>query len=70
MYYVYILRCADQSLYVGYTRNIERRVEAHNAGRGAAFTNRPTEDWGKFLGDAPAATATSIASWRTQRSSR
>ena len=40
MYYVYILRCADQSLYVGYTRNIKRRVEAHNAGRGAAFTSK------------------------------
>jgi len=40
MYYVYILRCADQSLYVGYTRNIDRRVETHNAGRGAAFTSK------------------------------
>ncbi len=38
MYYVYILRCSDESLYVGYTRDIERRIEAHNAGRGAAFT--------------------------------
>jgi len=38
MYHVYILRCADDSLYVGHTRNIRRRVDAHNAGLGAAFT--------------------------------
>ena len=29
MFYVYILRCSDQSLYVGHTRNIRRRVETH-----------------------------------------
>ena len=39
MYYAHILRCADGSLYVGHTRNIKRRVETHNAGRGAAFTS-------------------------------
>ena len=38
MFYVYILRCSDQSLYVGHTRNIRRRVETHNAGFGASFT--------------------------------
>jgi putative endonuclease len=40
MFYVYILRCADQSLYVGQTCNINRRVETHNAERGAAFTSK------------------------------
>ena len=45
MFYVYILRCVDESLYVGHTRNIDKRVETHNAGRGAAFTvkRRPVE---------------------------
>ena len=38
MFYVYILRCADESLYVGHTRNIKKRVDAHNAGRGAVYT--------------------------------
>jgi len=43
VYHVYILRCSDQSLYVGSTHNIERRVEAHNAGLGATctFQRRP-----------------------------
>jgi len=38
MYYVYILRCSDRSLHVGQTCNIRKRVQAHNAGFGAAFT--------------------------------
>ena len=33
MYHVYLLRsCKNKSLYVGYTNNIERRLEEHNAG--------------------------------------
>jgi len=38
MYVVYILRCADHSLYVGQTNNIPRRLREHNAGRGSNFT--------------------------------
>ena len=32
-YYVYILKCNDNSLYVGITSDIERRVMEHNAGK-------------------------------------
>jgi putative endonuclease len=39
-YYVYILECADQSLYVGVTNNIERRVSQHNEGIGGYFTSK------------------------------
>jgi len=38
MYYVYILRCADDSFYVGSAQNVDARVKAHNDGRGAAYT--------------------------------
>lgn len=38
MYFVYILRCADGSLYVGSAQNLDARVNAHNDGRGAAHT--------------------------------
>lgn len=38
MYYVYILRCADNSFYVGSTQNIQDRVRAHNVGRGSTYT--------------------------------
>ena len=35
---VYLLRCADGSLYCGWTTDLERRLEAHRAGRGARYT--------------------------------
>jgi len=38
MYFVYILLCADKSLYTGSTNNIEKRLEAHKNGKGAAYT--------------------------------
>jgi predicted GIY-YIG superfamily endonuclease len=35
---VYILECADGTLYVGVTNDLERRVAAHAAGKGARYT--------------------------------
>jgi len=35
---VYILRCADYTLYTGIAKNVEARIQAHNLGRGAAYT--------------------------------
>ncbi|MDO4564982.1 MAG: GIY-YIG nuclease family protein [Clostridia bacterium] len=37
-YVVYILRCGDGSLYTGVTTDMNRRLKAHNAGRGAKYT--------------------------------
>ena len=36
--YVYILECADNTLYTGYTNNLENRLKAHNEGKGAKYT--------------------------------
>ncbi|MGD1051954.1 MAG: GIY-YIG nuclease family protein [Solirubrobacteraceae bacterium] len=36
--WVYILRCADGSLYTGWTVDVERRLAAHRAGSGARYT--------------------------------
>ena len=36
--YVYILRCADDTLYTGWTNDIEKRIEVHNSGKGAKYT--------------------------------
>jgi putative endonuclease len=36
--FVYLLRCADGSLYCGWTTDLERRTKAHQAGRGARYT--------------------------------
>jgi putative endonuclease len=38
LFYVYILRCKDNTLYTGYTTNLERRVKCHNSGKGAKYT--------------------------------
>jgi putative endonuclease len=38
MAFVYMLECADGSYYVGWTAHLERRVAAHNAGRGGRYT--------------------------------
>ena len=43
--FVYLLRCSDNSLYCGWTTDLEKRIEAHNSGRGAKYTKsrRPVE---------------------------
>ena len=45
MYYTYILRCGDGSLYTGYTDDPVRREAVHNSGKGAKYTRsrRPVE---------------------------
>lgn len=45
MNYTYLLRCADNSLYCGWTNRLEERIAAHNAGKGAKYTKsrRPVE---------------------------
>lgn len=38
-YYVYIVKCRDNSLYTGYTNNLEKRIKEHNESRrGAKYT--------------------------------
>ena len=37
-FYVYLLRCADGTLYTGYTDDPVRRTKVHNAGKGAKDT--------------------------------
>ena len=34
----YVLRCADNSLYTGWTNNLDGRIKAHNQGLGAKYT--------------------------------
>ena len=38
MNYTYILQCSDQSLYTGWTNNLEQRIKQHNAGKGSRYT--------------------------------
>jgi len=41
-HYVYVLRCEDDTLYTGYTTDVERRVAEHDAGEGAKYTRGRT----------------------------
>ena len=55
---VYLLRCADGTLYCGWTVDVERRVAAHNAGRASRYTRSrlPVElVWSRPLPDRAAA---------------
>lgn len=38
MNYTYILECNDKTLYTGWTNNLEKRLKAHNDGKGAKYT--------------------------------
>ena len=37
-WFVYIARCADGTLYTGIARDVQARIAAHDAGRGARYT--------------------------------
>ena len=45
MNYTYIVKCSDGSLYTGWTNDLEKRIRAHNDGKGAKYTKsrRPVE---------------------------
>ena len=42
MHYVYILRCADDTLYTGWTTDLKKRIQAHNQKKGAKYTKSRT----------------------------
>lgn len=41
-HWVYLVRCADETYYAGYTTDVDRRLEEHNAGEGAKYTRGRT----------------------------
>lgn len=41
-WFVYILRCADGSLYTGVAKDLEKRMQEHNDGKGAKYTRGRT----------------------------
>lgn len=40
--YTYIVRCADDTLYTGWTNNLEKRIATHNEKKGAKYTKSRT----------------------------
>ena len=42
MCYTYMVECSDGSLYTGWTKDLEKRIRAHNAKKGAKYTKSRT----------------------------
>lgn len=38
LWYVYIVRCSDQTLYTGISIDVQKRLNSHNRGKGAKYT--------------------------------
>jgi len=38
MWYVYMVECADGTLYTGISNDVKKRIEKHNSGKGAKYT--------------------------------
>ena len=71
--FVYLLRCRDGSLYCGWTDDLERRLTAHNAGKGARYTRsrKPVRlVWSEELADRSAALRREIAIKRLTRAQK
>ena len=45
MNFIYIVQCSDGTLYTGWTNDLDKRMKAHNEGRGAKYmrARRPVE---------------------------
>lgn len=41
-HFVYIVKCSDGSLYTGYAKDVNARIEKHNRGQGAKYTKNKT----------------------------
>lgn len=52
---VYLLRCADDTLYCGVTNDLDKRLAAHNAGKGAKYTAPATRRPVRIVWTEPAA---------------
>ncbi len=37
-HYTYIVKCSDETLYTGWTTDLDKRIKTHNSGKGAKYT--------------------------------
>lgn len=71
--FVYMVRCADDTLYTGWTNSLSRRVAAHNSGHGAKYTRsrRPVSlVWAEEQSSVPAALRREAAVKRLSRAEK
>lgn len=70
MYWVYILRCADGTLYTGATDDVERRAAVHNSGKSAKYTRGRTPVTVVYREACPDKSAALRREWAVKRMSR
>ena len=70
MFFAYLVQCADGTLYGGYTTDLQKRLAAHNSGKGAKYTRSrlPVELvwWEEY----PTKEAAMSREWHVKRLSR
>ena len=72
-YWVYILRCRDNTLYTGIAEDVDRRAQMHNSGKGAKYTRGRgpvTVIYREFCGEKSAALRREIAIKRLPRAKK
>ena len=47
--YTYIVKCSDETLYTGWTNDLEKRLRAHNSGKGAKYNEEPPPGWSWYI---------------------
>ena len=68
--YTYIVRCADDTLYTGWTNNLEKRMKAHNEGKGAKYTKTRTPVELVYFEEQPTKEAAMSREWHIKQLSR
>lgn len=70
MNYTYILKCADGSLYTGWTNDLEKRLAAHNSGAGSRYTRARLPVELVWAEEQPTKEAAMSREWHVKRLSR
>jgi len=71
-HYVYLLECSDErgSFYIGYTTDLGRRLEEHNAGEGAKYTRGRTPVAVRYVEVWPTKSEAMSREWALKQCSR
>lgn len=69
-WFVYIVRCADDTLYTGIAVDVERRIEQHNTGTGAKYTRSRRPVRVVYVEEAPDRSAASRREWEIKQLTR
>ena len=70
MFFAYLVRCADGTLYGGYTTDLQKRLAAHNSGKGAKYTRSRLPVELVWWEECPTKEAAMSREWRIKRLTR